>query len=533
MQNPSTLLIIVALFTWACQDTRSDSSSPAPEGIHAKAPEKIYPGLFEDAQLGGVFPDSKTFTDAVPNASTEEIMQAYEAAKSQEGFDISAFVNEWFTPPTAFASGFEADLTKSPAEHINSLWPVLTREADAEAKGSLIPLPNPYIVPGGRFGEIYYWDSYFTMLGLKASDNHAHMIRNMVDNFAFLIDTIGFIPNGNRTYFLGRSQPPFFSMMVRLLSETDPEVSVSDYLPQLLTEYFFWMDGDTSLTEENPSYRRVVRMPDGGYLNRYWDNYAEPRPESYKEDVHLAAENPDRDTEQLYRDLRAACESGWDFSSRWLTDPNDLGTIRTTEILPVDLNVLIWHLEHTISEAYAQKGNTELAETYAQWAEERAAAIKTLFWDEEQQIFSDYDWKAQKLTGIPTLAMSFPLLLNLATQEQAEEVANALESDMLATGGLLTTLSHSGQQWDAPNAWAPLQYVSITGLRQYGLDELADEIAARWINVNTAVYQQSGKMTEKYNATETNLEAGGGEYPVQDGFGWTNGVLLHLIKQAE
>lgn len=524
---------ILLLFSVGCSSESSPDSENAPqESFLSRAPERIYPGLFEETQLAEVFPDSKTFVDAVPKASAERIMEAYEAAKQNEGFTVNTFVSKWFTPPTAFASGFVADTSRSAAEHINALWPVLTRNADTKATGSLIPLPHPYIVPGGRFGEIYYWDSYFTMLGLKASDEHQYMIKNMVDNFAYLIDTIGYIPNGNRTYFLGRSQPPFFSMMVRLLSETDPQVSLSDYLPQMLNEYLFWMEGDSDLSQENPAHRRVVRMPNGLFLNRYWDDDPTPRPESYKEDVHLAKENPQRDKVQLYRDLRAACESGWDFSSRWLTDPTDLGTIRTTEIIPIDLNVLIWHMEKTISEAYLEMGNTEESTRYATWAEERHAAINQYLWDSDKGMYSDYVWTSGESTGIPSLAMAFPLLLNLASDEQTKGTAQILEEDFLSPGGLLTTLSNSGQQWDAPNAWAPLQYVSVQGLRNYGLNEIADEIQQRWINVNTAVYKQTGKMTEKYNALETDLEAGGGEYPVQDGFGWTNGVLLHFLTTS-
>lgn len=526
----SVFMIIPVFILLSCQSREADSTA---EGFHEQAPEKIYPGLFEAAQTGEVFPDSKTFADAIPIASTDQIMAAYETSRSGSDFEIASFVNEWFLPPAAFASGFRTDPGRSPAEHINSLWPILTREADTEAKGSLIPLPYPYIVPGGRFGEIYYWDSYFTMLGLRVSDSHAYMIRHMVDNFAYLIDTIGFIPNGNRTYFLGRSQPPFFSLMVRLLADTDSAVSLSDYLPQLLKEYRFWMAGEATLSTTEPVTKRVVRMPDGRVLNRYWDHFPEPRPESYKEDVELAMAHPDRNPEDLYRDLRAACESGWDFSSRWLRDPEDLSTIHTTDILPVDLNALLWHLEQSISEACYMAGDEQQGKAFAKRAQQRKTCIQTLFWDNDLQIFTDYDWKEGSTTGFASLAMSYPLLLHLASQSQAQAIAQRLETEFLVTGGLLTTLNLSGQQWDAPNAWAPLQYISIAGLNNYGFHDLADSITERWMNMNRAVYQQTGKMTEKYNALETNLEAGGGEYPVQDGFGWTNGVLLHLIKQRK
>ncbi len=528
MKRIAPLVLLAAVVALAgCNN--NGASKTTPMTFEEKAPENAYPGLFEAVQLSAVFPDSKTFVDAVPKADPQAIMKAYHQQKDQPDFALNTFVEEWFAPPPAFASGFEADTARSVTEHIQALWPVLTREADQQALGSLIPLPYPYIVPGGRFGEIYYWDSYFTMLGLKASGNHQYMIHNMVNNFAYLMDTVGFIPNGNRTYFLGRSQPPFFSMMVKLLADMDPKVSVADYLPQLEREYMFWMDGDTALSPSRPAYRRVIMLPNGTYLNRYWDDQPEPRPESYKEDMELAFENPERDRVQLFRDLRAACESGWDFSSRWLTDPDDLGTIRTTEIIPVDLNVLLWHSEMMLSTAYEQSGNTEKSTQYRLWAEERADAINEYLWDPRNQMYSDYVWTEGTPTGIPTLAMSFPLLHELASDEQASQTARWLEEEFLEAGGLSTTLSNSGQQWDAPNGWAPLHYVSIAGLRKYGYNELAREIGQRWIAINTAVYSESGKMTEKYNVMETNLKAGGGEYPVQDGFGWTNGVLLNLI----
>ena len=172
--------------------------------------------LFEEVQLQKVFADGKTFVDCTPKINPEEILQRYLQQKDKAGFDLRAFVLQYFHLPKAFTP--DAVLQSSSIEaHIHQLWNVLTRQPD-EADGSLIPLPNAYVVPGGRFGEVYYWDSYFTMLGLQASVRY-EMIENMVKNFTHLINTLGFIPNGNRTYYLGRSQPPFFSLMVQLLAE--------------------------------------------------------------------------------------------------------------------------------------------------------------------------------------------------------------------------------------------------------------------------------------------------------------------------
>ena len=129
-----------------------------------------------------------------------------------------------------------------------------------------------------------------------------------------------------------------------------------------------------------------------------------------------------------------------------------------------------------------------------------------------------------------TLAAAFPLFFEIASGSQAERVAKILKQHFLQPGGLISTTETTGQQWDAPNGWAPLQWIAIIGLRNYKQDELAKEIARRWMNINEKVYHDTGKMMEKYNVVETDLKAGGGEYPSQDGFGWTNGVYLALEK---
>ena len=195
------------------------------------------------------------------------------------------------------------------------------------------------------------------MLGLKASGKH-EMLENMVNNFSYLIDKIGYIPNGNRTYYIGRSQPPFYSLMVKLLASIKGEDILPTYLPQLENEYQFWMKGAEELNEKKIAFHRTVRMPDGSILNRYWDENDTARPESYREDVELAQQSG-QEAKSIYRHLRAGAESGWDFSSRWFKDGKSFNTIHTTEIIPVDLNCLLLHLEQTIAEAYKLAGNNE------------------------------------------------------------------------------------------------------------------------------------------------------------------------------
>ncbi|MFD2572976.1 alpha,alpha-trehalase TreF [Spirosoma soli] len=525
---PITFLLLALTPAWAQQA----SVAPAKTTPVLAGPDEQFGKLFDEVQLKAVFPDSKTFADCTPKSAPSAILANYEKARQRRDFNLKAFVEQNFTLPVTPASGYTSKANQSAMQHIMDLWPVLTRPADARPKpnsptGSLIPLSKPYVVPGGRFGEIYYWDSYFTMLGLQASDR-TPLIRNMVDNFAYLIRTFGFIPNGNRTYFLGRSQPPFFSFMVNLLSETQGRRVLLTYLPYLQEEYNFWMNGKAQLTAQNPAYRRVVRLADGVYLNRYYDDKNTPRPESYKEDVELAKKS--KDPQALYRHLRAAAESGWDFSSRWFRDGKNLRTIHTTDFIPVDLNCLLINLERTLAEGYRLKGDQRRAKMYLLLAQQRREAIQKYCWNARRQFFFDYDFVTQKPATVYSLAAVYPLFVKVATPEQAQLVAKTLQRDFLKTGGLTTTLVRTGEQWDAPNGWAPLQWLSIQGLRNYNLTDLANQVKLNWTTENLRVYKAAGKMVEKYDVIST-ASAKGGEYPNQDGFGWTNGVLLRLLKE--
>ncbi len=483
--------------------------------------------LFEAVQMQAIYTDGKTFPDCVPKGDLAHIQAQYEAERNQPGFDLKVFVTQHFDEPAAPQTNYQSDPNRSAAEHIAALWDVLTRQPDAEQGSSLIPLAQPYIVPGGRFREIYYWDSYFTMLGLQRSGRQ-DLMQSMVDNFAQLIDQVGYIPNGNRAYYLGRSQPPFFALMVGLLAETKGAAIWQQYLPQLEREYHFWMRGHDLLTPSHAALHRVVLLPDGAILNRYWDEHATPRPESYREDVELAhaSEQP---PEAMYRHIRAAAESGWDFSSRWFADADTFASIHTTDIVPVDLNCLLWFLEKKLAETYESGGQEALAEQYYAAAVLRADAIQHYCWQETAGFYFDFDYKTSAQTPHYTLAALFPLFFSLAPAEAAERVARIVEDKFLQSGGLSTTLHRSGQQWDAPNGWAPLQWIAYRGLLNYDLLRLATEVRTNWLNTCQNTYAETGKMMEKYNVFGEGGAGGGGEYPNQDGFGWTNGVFLAMV----
>jgi len=487
--------------------------------------------LFSDVELSGVFPDSKEFVDARPRSAPATIVARYDSARARPGFVLRNFVEQNFDLPAAAGNGYHTVSWQSMTEHINGLWAVLTRPPDSnDARSTLIPLPKPYVVPGGRFREIYYWDSYFTMLGLVQS-GRTDLVKNMLDNFAYLITKVGHIPNGNRTYYLTRSQPPYFAAMVGLYASATDTSQALPYLDALEQEYAFWMDGAESL-QPGQFYRRVVRMPDGVILNRYWDDTPEPRPESYRPDVEIGQTLPDSQRATFYRTARATAESGWDFSSRWMRDPKDLRTLETTELIPVDLNSLMFNAERTIAALRAFRhaaGDAEVARRFNQLAEQRRQAILSMY---EKDFFWDVRWRTgEKVRDRPTLAAAAPLYFGIATADQGRHVAARLEREFLKPGGFVTTTIASGQQWDAPNGWPPLEWLTIEGVRRYGRSDLADTAARRWLDLIRRTYRATGRMMEKYDVVNTNRKAGGGEYPTQDGFGWTNGVALALCAE--
>ncbi|VTU16353.1 Cytoplasmic trehalase [Variovorax sp. PBL-H6] len=528
------------------QRSRKAAQAPAPDTL---TPADRYQELFTAVQQSSIFSDSKTFVDCAPRGEPAAILAAYRARFREPGFDLAEFVHANFRP-THPPTGEYVSVPGQPiGEHIGSLWKVLTRHPRVHPPhASLLQLPHPYVVPGGRFGELYYWDSYFTMLGL-AGAGHSQMVGDMVHNFAYLVDTYGHIPNGTRTYYLSRSQPPVFALMVEL-AQRYGAAEETKFLPQLRQEHAYWMAGCEGLAPGQAG-RRVVRLRDGKLLNRYWDDRDTPREESWLEDV-ATVRACRREPAEVYRHLRAACESGWDFSTRWLREAPPRGrgpvplharaatapsltSICTTDILPVDLNAFLYKLEAKIAELAKRTGDAASAREFADRARERRTAVIELCWDSGQAAFFDYDWRSDARRNCLTAASVVPLFVGLADPAQARALAGTVSARMLAPGGLSTTEYWSDQQWDRPNGWAPLQWMGIWGFAAYGCRSLSSTIASRWLATVAAVYEREGKLVEKYALRSVKEErsagGGGGEYPLQDGFGWTNGVTSALLQK--
>lgn len=482
-------------------------------------PDILYGPLFAAVERSGIFPDQKTFCDCLPREAPAAILAAYRAARhASKPIDLRRFVAAHFIVPGPAAP--EAPPDPDLARHLRLLWRVLRRGPDHPVPGSsLLPLPYPYVVPGGRFRELYYWDSYFIMLGLLRSGDRP-LASSLARDLGCLATTYGHVPNGNRTYYLSRSQPPFLALMVELLADRGQAAAWREFAPALQAELDYWSD-------RTAPTRHSVRMPDGSLLSRYYDQDDTPRPEAWGEDEATAAASSEARA-VLYRNLRSAAESGWDFSSRWLDDGRTLGTIDTLDRVPVDLNCLLCRLEGALARARRLAGDEKGAASLEAEAARRQAAILRFCWSDREGFFVDYDLRRGGPAREETLAGVMPLFCRLATPAQARSVARVLRARFLKPGGLVATLVESGQQWDAPNGWAPLEWIAVRGLENYGCHDLAAEIARRWLALNRAVYARTGRMMEKYNVENLSLPAGGGEYPDQDGFGWTNGVYQEL-----
>jgi alpha,alpha-trehalase len=492
-------------------------------------PADIFGALYIDVEARGLLGDSKTFADAVPRLPPATILAAYRRGAPWSDAALRAFIDRAFVLPQVAPVSSAPSGASTPMDvHIAKLWPLLTRPPLTPVAGSsALGLPKPYVVPGGRFREIYYWDSYFTMLGLRR-DGHGDLVDDMIDDFGAMIDRYGHIPNGSRSYYLSRSQPPFFYAMIGLSQSRDPAVR-RRRLAWMRREYGFWMAGASGL-KSGEARLHVVALPDGAILNRYYDARVTPRDESYREDTALAAA-AGRPAGDLYRDIRAAAESGWDFSSRWMRDAHTLATLHTTDLIPPDLNSLLFGLERSIAAQCREQDDGACARAFDRKAEARSSAMRRWLWDDIDGVYRDYDWRRYALTPTASAATLYPLFTGVASAEEAARVGAYTQAHLLAPGGLRTTALTTGQQWDAPNGWAPLQWIAVAGLRRYGQTALGQAIACRWLANVEQRYAQSGKLVEKYDV-EHEAAGGGGEYPLQDGFGWTNGVVRALEPEC-
>lgn len=460
---------------------------------------------------------------------------------------------------------------------------------------------------GGRFREPYYWDSYWIIEGLlRTRGSFTELSRNIIENFLDLIEQVGFVPNAARIYYLNRSQPPVLSLMVQAYIDHTNDTTILDRaLPLLVQEHNFFM---TNRSVE-------VEVGDKTYtLNRYAVENNQPRPESYRED-YITANNGsyyarsgiiypesvalnESQMATLYADLASGAESGWDYSSRWLTNPRDaaedvyfpLRSLNTVEMVPVDLNSILYGNEIAISRFFNQTGNTTAGEAWAELAANRSEALHAVMWNETYYSYFDYNLTSSSHNlyvprdddtalfderGAPegyqvlfSVAQFYPFWTGAAPRYLRENpfaVKTAYDRvskylDLLP-GGIPATNFKSGEQWDQPSVWPPLMHILMKGLQNtpptFGeedpayesVHELALRLGQRYLDSTFCTWRATGGSTsetpqldgfsdedvgimfEKYADNATNIAGGGGEYEVVEGFGWTNGVLIWTVDE--
>lgn len=321
---------------------------------------------------------------------------------------------------------------------------------------SIIYVENPVIIPGGRFREFYYWDSYWIILGLLASEMFT-TTQGMLENFISVVERYGFIPNGGRVYYMGRSQPPLLIPMVHeYIRATGNYNFVRDNIDTLEKEFQYWFTNKT--IELN-----------GHTVAMYGDQTSGPRPESYAEDFEAGEFfNSAEETEAHYSELKAAAESGMDFSSRWFVDEEggnngSLFDLRTSSIVPVELNAILFGNAVILSNFYRLLGNETKANYYDEVARAFNDAVQELFWHEDVGAWLDWDltFNQRRDHFVPTNLS--PLWTNCYNRSDSvhisERVLSYLEREELDQfpGGIPNTLEHTGEQWDFPNVWPPMQ----------------------------------------------------------------------------
>ena len=455
---------------------------------------------------------------------------------------------------------------KSLPEKITQPGQINTAKLDPQG---LLYLEHKYVVPGGRFNEMYGWDSYFIVRGL-VRDGRIEMAKGMIENFLFEIEHYGTVLNANRSYYLSRSQPPFLTSMILSVYEAEKAAGHEDrkWLERAygyaakdyemwtrdphtaegtgLSRYYDFGDvpAPESLKDETDHYRRVaayfVMHPelDRGYLDR--ETVAKPNPDGvgkhYTVEVCegslMAAPKPDCEdatavtlSKEFYRGDRSMRESGFDVSFRF--GPHGAGTHHYAAVC---LNSLLYKYEKDMEKMSTMLGRPKDAAIWKDRAAARGKNIQKYLWDAEQGMFFDWDLHHKERSTYIYITTFYPLWAGAATKEQAAAIMKHL-GKLEQPGGLVMSPYESEGQWDFPYAWAPTQLVAIEGMRKYGFNADADRISYNFLSMIAANFRHDGTIREKYNAvtrsSETAVKAGYNINVV--GFGWTNAVFLVFL----
>jgi alpha,alpha-trehalase len=398
-------------------------------------------------------------------------------------------------------SGIDQELLRRALDYIDDHWTKLERK-HPEDQGTLVGLPYPYIVPAAdpsamfAFEEQYYWDSYFVALGLH-DEKHRILIEGMLENLIYLYRRFGLIPNASRMYHTSRSQPPVLTSFIFHVYDTygkDKEW-LRTKIDIAMAEYeTVWMN------KTHPKWHRVHKG-----LSRYYDI-------------------------NMLHDL-AEAESGWDMTPRFER--------KCLDFLPVDLNALLYKYEMDFARAEETLGNKKAAADWRHTAYKRKKAMNELMWGKLRGFYFDYNYQRQLLGDIWSLAGYYPMWAKMVDKGQAKKLVENLKR-FEKKGGLSTTMrplidtsamfGSLKVQWANPNGWAPLHYIVIEGLKNYGYHKEARRIAIAWVQANLAWFEKHGVFLEKYNVVNPKKHPVEGVYPSQTGFGWTNGIFIRLVE---
>jgi alpha,alpha-trehalase len=405
----------------------------------------------------------------------------------------------------------------------------------------LLYLPRPYVVPGGRFNEMYGWDSYFIQMGLLR-DGHEGLAKDLADNFIYEIRHYGKILNANRTYYLGRSQPPFLTqMLLAVFRRTHDAAWLESSLDALDKYYRYWVS-EPHLTPET-GLSRYIDLGSGPapevlsseldadgrtdyqLIRQYFRTHEIP---DYDASLFYDAAN-DRLTPLFYKGDRSMRESGFDPSNRF--GPFSVDILHYN---PVCLNSLLYLMEMETAEIKEALGLGEEAKASRTRAAARAVRMNQFLWDEEQGLYFDYHFVKGNRRPYPFLSTFYPLWAGIAKPQQAARVAGNLPL-FECQGGLQTSTHQSGDQWDAPIGWAPLIWIAVQGLQRYGYDAEADRIAWKFLGLVHQEFQAHGTIEEKYDVVRCRANISNeilfGYRSNEAGFGWTNAVFTALFDE--
>ena len=450
-----------------------------------------------------------------------------------------------YLPPEEDRARVEAELKKTmTAEDLARIeLRVLPAGRAMPADPGLLYLPRPYVVPGGRFNEMYGWDSYFIQVGLLA-DGETERARDMVENFLYEIEHYGTILNANRTYYMTRSQPPFLTEMVLgVYDKTGDKEWLRRTRPAIEKYYQFWttephLIPGTGLSRyydlgDGPAAEVLSDEKDAQGRTHYdrIREYFKEHPDAARDDYDVSRyydRAKGRLTDLFYKGDRSMRESGFDPSNRF-----GLFNVDIIHYAPVCLNTLLFRMETEAARIEETLGNAAGAAEWRRRAEARHAAVDKYLWDAPSGLYLDYNFETKTRRKYEFATTFYPLWAGLASKAQAARVRLNLKL-FEAPGGLLTSTRVTGNQWDAPFGWAPLQMIPADGLRRYGFGADADRVSRKFLELVTKEFEEHGTIKEKYDVQrrESDVEAGikFGYAANQIGFGWTNAAYLEMDR---